>query len=95
MENKHKAVAINYSDNKKIPEILAIARGILADRLLEVAKKMNIPIYKDSNLAESLSLLDVGIEIPPDLFQAMAEVLSYCFQINEKFRKKIISDNNS
>lgn len=84
---ERKAVAVGYIPGET-PEILAIAKGFLVDRLLKIAKENNITIYKDSDLAEVLSLMEPGA-IPENLFRVMAEILAYCYKTNEKFREKI------
>ncbi len=90
MAKEKKGVAIGYIDKKRAPEILAQARGIFVDKLLKIAKENNITIYSDSDLTEVLSTLKVGSEIPEHLFRATAEVLAYCYKVNDKFKKKII-----
>lgn len=80
-------VALEYSGD--IPKILAIARGILFDKLIEIADTYNITVYKDSDLAQALSQLSEGSEIPETLFRAVSEVLAYCYRINSEFRAKL------
>lgn len=87
MEKENKGVALEYTGNA--PRIIATARGKLLGKLLEIAEKHNIPIYKDPDLAEVLSALKVGIEIPEGLYAAVSEVLAYCYRVNEKFKGKI------
>ena len=89
MTSEKKGVAVGYSGNKIAPEILFKARGELVDKLLQIAKENKITIYRDRDLAETLSALDTGTQIPVALYQAMAEVLAYCYKINDKFRQKI------
>ena len=83
-----KGVAIGYS-GRGVPRILAIARGLLVEKLLRIAEENNITIYRDSDLAETLAVLNVGNEIPEDLFFAVCEVLAYCYRINNEFREKL------
>jgi flagellar biosynthesis protein len=92
MDKDDKAVALGYS-GKDVPKILAIARGRLVKKLLEIAEDNNITIYRDSDLAEVLSTLDIGSEIPEDLFHAVAAVLAYCYRVNLKFKEKIESSD--
>ena len=87
MTTENKGIALKYSG--EIPKILAIARGELLKHLLKLAKENNITIYKEPDLAEILSKLEIGSEIPEDLYKAVAEVLSYCYSINSDFRKKM------
>jgi flagellar biosynthesis protein len=89
MDTEKIGVAVGYSGNKSAPEILSKARGALVEKLLRIARENNITIYRDSDLAEALSALDTGTQIPETLYRAMAEVLAYCYTINDKFRQKI------
>lgn len=89
MTAEKKGVAVGYSGNKSAPEILFKARGELVDKLLQIAQENNITIYKDSDLVETLSALETGKQIPETLYQAMAEVLAYCYKINDNFRQRI------
>jgi len=87
MYNRKKAVALEYSDD--IPRIIAIAKGILFDKLIEIAEKNKITIYFDPDLTEVLSALKIGAEIPENLYRAVTQVLAYCYRMNEEFRSKI------
>jgi flagellar biosynthesis protein len=84
------AVALEY--NEDLPVVISSARGYLAEKLLEIAEKHNITVYKDNDLAEILSRLDAGTEIPENLFMAVAEVLAYCYKVNSSFREKLAPD---
>lgn len=87
MDQEKRAVAVEYSGN--IPRIAAVARGILVKKLLDIADNYNITIVEDKDLAEILSLLKTGTEIPEDLFRAVAEVLAHCYRMNKNFKKKM------
>lgn len=89
MKQKDTAVAVGYSGAGSLPEILAVARGALVERLLGIAREHGITVYRDADLAEVLSKLDVGSEIPEGLFAAVAEVLAYCYRVNAGFAKKM------
>ncbi|MDY6933108.1 MAG: EscU/YscU/HrcU family type III secretion system export apparatus switch protein [Spirochaetota bacterium] len=88
MKGKQKGIAIGYS-GREVPKVLAVAQGRLVDRLLSLAEEYNITIYKDPDLADALALLNVGSDISENLYRAVAEVLAYCYKINEEFRDKI------
>ncbi len=89
MSAEKKGIAVGYHGKNSVPEILFKARGELVGKLLQIARENNITIYRDADLAETLSALDTGTQIPETLFQAMAEVLAYCYRINDKFHEKI------
>lgn len=87
MKDDKLGVAIEYPGD--IPKILAVARGILYDKLIEIAEKYNITIYEDPDLARVMSMIPVGSEIPDSLYRAVSEVLAYCYAVNEDFKNKI------
>ena len=77
------AVALQYlRDNPNAPQVVAKGRGNIADKILEVAKKNNVPIHKDSDLVEVLVHLDLGDFIPPELYKAIAEILTHLYRVN-------------
>lgn len=84
-----KGIAVGYSPGDPAPEVLAVARGLLAERMLEIARENDIIIYKDSDLAEVLSYMSPGSSVPEKFFRAVAEILAYCYRINDKFRQKL------
>ena len=85
MENSHKAVALKY-DRKKdnAPRVIAKGRGEIAKKIIEVAQAHNLPLYEDKNLIQILEALDLETEIPPELYRAVAEVLSFIYRLNGK-----------
>lgn len=88
-QNKPKqAVALEYDPKDIAPKILAIGRGKVAERIIETAKKEDVPIHKDAKLARTLSKLEIGDMIPPELYDVVAEVLVFVDRL-EKIRGKI------
>lgn len=77
-QNKVKqAIALEYDPNDVAPKVIATGSGHLAERILDEAKKENIPIHEDAKLAATLSKLDVGENIPPELYEVVAEILVF------------------
>ncbi len=89
MKDERTGVALEYSG--EVPKILAVARGMLFERLIRIAREHNITIYQDSDLAQVLAQLPAGSEIPETLFRAVSEVLAYCYRINSDFKAKLDS----
>ena len=76
MTNKEKtAVAIEYVPGEAAPKILATGKGQVAEKIIEKAKESNVPLYKDNKLADTLSRLQIGDMIPPELYEVVAEIL--------------------
>ena len=86
MEKKHsKAVALTYDTGKdKAPRVVAKGKGYLADKIIEIARQHNVPLYEDHNLVQVLEALDIETEIPPELYHAVAEVLAFVYRLNNK-----------
>lgn len=82
------AVALEYDPSDEAPKIVATGKGILAEKIIEKAKESNVPIHQDSKLAGTLSKLEIGDMIPPELYEAVAEVLVFVDAM-EKIRSKM------
>ena len=76
--NKPKqAIALEYDPSDYAPRVIATGQGKIAEKILDVAKEENIPIHRDEQLAKTLSKLDVGEAIPPELYEVVAEILVF------------------
>lgn len=76
-EKKKTAVAISYNADEDAPKIIAAGKGLVAEKIIDTAKETNIPIHEDGQLAETLSRLDIGDYIPPELYGIVAEILLF------------------
>ncbi len=78
------AVALKYlKDRDNAPKVTASGRGKIAERILAEAGKHNIPIQQDPDLLEVLAQVPLDQEIPPELFQAVAEILAFVYRLNK------------
>mgnify|MGYP000852638181 CR=1 FL=1 len=78
-----KATALKYDKNiNNAPKVVASGKGDLAAKILEIAKEQNIAVYKDEALVEALINVEVGQEIPPELYKAMAEILAFVYKLD-------------
>lgn len=77
MKRDRTAVALEYEKEDIAPKVIATGKGYLADRIIERAKEADVPVHKDEKLAKSLSVLDLGEYIPPELYSVVAEVLVF------------------
>ncbi len=71
------AVALSYEPGEEAPKILASGRGALAARIIEKAEEADVPLHRDDHLADTLSKLEIGDYIPPELYEVVAEVLVF------------------
>ena len=84
-EKDQRAVALKYEMEKdRAPRVVAKGKGLIAQKIIEVAEEHNIPLYQDNELAQVLEALDLDTEIPPELFRAVAEVLAFIYRMNKK-----------
>ncbi len=82
---RRKAVALRYDEEKdQAPKVVAKGSGILADRIVEIARENGLHVYPDKDLVALLSKLDVNTEIPGDLYKAVAEVLAFVYRLNRQ-----------
>ncbi len=88
-EKKRKqAIAIQYNPDEVALKILASGTGIIADKIIEKAKSSDVPLYEDNKLANTLSKLDIGEYIPPELYSIVAEILVFVDNL-DKIKGKI------
>lgn len=71
------AVALGYDPEDAAPRIIATGKGYLADKILKGARENQIPVHEDSKLALSLSKLELGDYIPPELYQIVSEIMIF------------------
>lgn len=84
-EPRKKAVALRYHpDEDSAPRVVGKGQGVLAARILEIARENNIPIQEDPDLVEVLAALELGQLIPEDLYAALAEILSFLYRMNRR-----------
>ena len=76
-----KAVALSYDENKNnAPIIVASGMGYVAEKMVEVARESGVPVYEDNSLATMLTQLELGAEIPTELYQAIIDIYVYFLQ---------------
>lgn len=87
--NKPKqAIALSYDPNEDAPKVIASGKGVLAEKIIEKAKESDIAIHRDDKLADTLSRLEIGDMIPPELYEVVAEILVFVDAM-DKIRAKM------
>jgi flagellar biosynthesis protein len=82
---KRVAVALRYRHGQDpAPLVTASGRGLLADRILEIASEAKIPVHQDAELAEALDRVGVDRAIPPELYAAVAEVIAFVHRLRPR-----------
>ncbi|MCK5097933.1 MAG: EscU/YscU/HrcU family type III secretion system export apparatus switch protein [Desulfobacteraceae bacterium] len=80
-----KAVALKYDGGDDIaPRVKAKGAGAVAEKIIELAEKHGVPIKNDPDLIEILSQLEIDEAIPPEIYVAVAELLSFVYSLNSK-----------
>jgi flagellar biosynthesis protein len=84
-EKSRLAAALKYDPKKHdAPLVTAKGRGVIAEKIISLARKNGIPIKEDPGLVQILSTLDIDEQIPPVLYKAVAEILAFVYGLNEK-----------
>lgn len=89
-KSKH-AVALKYDANKNnAPVVIASGSGYIADKVVEMAEESGVPVYRDDSLSILLSQLDIGSEIPEELFSSIVDI--YIYFLNFKIPKNEVQN---
>jgi len=84
--NNRRAVALKYDPNKNnAPVVIASGSGSIADKVVSVAEESGVPVYRDDSLSVLLSQLEMGSEIPEELFSSIVDI--YIYFLNFKIPK--------
>lgn len=83
-ERRKKAAALRYDQEQdSAPRVTAQGQGLAAENIVTAAKEAQIPIVEDAALVGALLMLELGDEIPSELYQAVAKVLSFLYTIDK------------
>ena len=74
---RDRAIALAYDPNDEAPTVIASGKGALAERIIEKAQEADVPVHRDDKLADTLSRLEIGDMIPPELYEVVAEILVF------------------
>ena len=87
-----RAAALQYRPEDGAPVIVAAGMGHLAEKMVEVAADSGVPVYEDTSLATVLTQMELGREIPEELYQAVVDIYLYFLNFDpkdpEKFRRE-------
>lgn len=83
-----KAVALKYAPGAQgAPSVVAKGKGHMADAILQKAREHGVAVQEDASLVEVLSKLDIDQEIPPELYQLVAEILSFVYRSDRRMKE--------
>lgn len=85
--NLKSAVALKYqTDKDPAPKVSAKGEGLVAERIIALAKENKIPIKEDPDLVQILSHVDLNKEIPPSVYKVVAELLAFVYKLNRQYQ---------
>jgi len=86
-KNLKSAVALKYHTKKDAaPKLTAKGEGLVAERIIKLAKENQVPIKEDPDLVQILSQVDINKEIPPPVYKVVAELLAFVYKLNSKYQ---------
>ena len=83
-KKRAKAAAVQY--DKKVdeaPRVEASGEGFIAERIIELARQAEVPVVEDAALVSALLVLELGEEIPGELYEAVARVLAFVYKLDK------------
>lgn len=86
-KNLKSAVALKYQTAKDFaPKVVAKGEGLVAERIIELARENQVPIKEDPDLVQILSQVDINKEIPPSIYKVVAELLAFVYKLNKQYQ---------
>ncbi|MEW6622014.1 MAG: EscU/YscU/HrcU family type III secretion system export apparatus switch protein [Bacillota bacterium] len=86
MKKMKLAAALKYAQGEDdAPVVVAAGKGITAINIVQKALEEGVPVHEDADLAQILSSIEVGKEIPQELYLAVAEILAFVWKLDKKY----------
>ena len=86
-KSKQKAVALKYNaERDEAPVVIASGYGSVAEKIIDIAEQKGIPVFRDDSAVSLLCMLEVGSNIPPELYEVVAAI--YCQLLRTSYRLK-------
>ncbi|WP_313559836.1 EscU/YscU/HrcU family type III secretion system export apparatus switch protein [Ruminiclostridium cellobioparum] len=82
---RHAAALQYYPETDAAPKVVATGKGIVAEKMIEKAKEADIPVYQNTELAQTLSALGIGDQIPPEVYDVVAEILIFIGSVDKSY----------
>ncbi len=77
---RQKAVALFY-DGSNAPRVTAKGAGELAEQIIAIAREHDVPMQENPHLVALLSLLELGEEIPHELYVSVAQIIAFAYSL--------------
>ncbi len=79
---RRRATALRYEPGQRAPRVTATGVGLVADRILAAAREAGVPVRHDPALADALAKLELGTDVPQELWTAVAETLAWAYRLD-------------
>ena len=83
------AAALQYNAGDRAPQVVATGRGYVAEQIIAAANEAGVPVREDPALANALSALDLGAEVPETLYRAVAETLAWAYRLDAAAARRL------
>jgi flagellar biosynthesis protein len=87
-EPRRRATALSYQPGDDAPRVVASGAGLIAERIIAAAQEAGVPVREDAALAEALTRLELGDNVPQELFVAVAETLAWAYRLDAQARRE-------
>ena len=86
-----KAVAVKYDPDDVAPKVIAKGKGHMAEKILSKGEESDITVYRDEKLVEELSKVEIGANIPPELYEVVAQMLVFISDLDklEEYKSRV------
>jgi len=86
------AAALKYSpESGGAPEIIALGKGEIAEKIIEKGSESKVPLYEDAELAHTLNFFKIGDEIPRELYEVVAQIMVFVSKLDSSYDKKWVT----
>ena len=87
-DTQRAAVALKYdAATENAPKVIAKGRGLVAEKIIALAREQGIPMREDPDLIQMLTQIDFDQEIPPSLYKIVAELLAFVYRLNQSYQR--------
>ncbi len=86
-EKLKKAVALKYDETMIAPKVVASGQGKVAERIEELGVQNKVHVVQDEKLVKELTRVDIGDNIPPDLYEVVAQLLVFIGDVDKKYKR--------
>lgn len=84
---KNKAVALRYRvEEDAAPVVIASGYGNIAEKIVDIAEQQGIPVFRDDSAASLLCMLEVGKNIPPELYEVIAAIYAQILRVSKEIK---------